>query len=145
MRRYRPTADATCDLTSMIDIAFLLIIFFLALPMRRLDFKLESFLPKGLGPRPSIATPEDPIHIRVRRTGDALTFAVGDRAAATPGELRPTLRKLGAERPYEIDATPNVPWKGVVGVVDVLKEIGCTEVRFRGGPPPGPGIRRARR
>ena len=42
------------DLTPMIDVAFLIIIFFMCLPFKTLDGKLQAFLPteKGLNPTP---------------------------------------------------------------------------------------------
>ena len=40
---------AVGDLTPLIDIAFLILIFFMCLPFRDLDGKLAPFLPQGNG------------------------------------------------------------------------------------------------
>jgi biopolymer transport protein ExbD len=142
MRRAPPAPDPGSDFTSLIDVAVLLIVFFMALPMRRLDQKIEAYLPREDGGRPIPMKPKDTVRILVRQRGEGLTYVLGDRAADSPQALRPTLRKLGPGNLYEIDATAKVPWQGVVSVVDVLREVGCEEIRFRGGPPPGFDIRR---
>jgi len=141
MRRAHESEQAQMSFTSLIDVAFLLIIFFMCLPFQRLDHKLEAFLPKGDGPVPTLAPPKETVRIRVRKRENALLYVLGDHSAPSAADLRPTLRALGPDNAYEVDATEKVPWQGVVDVVNVLREIGCTEVRFRGGPAPGREIR----
>jgi len=142
MRRNPQSEQESMSFTSLIDVAFLLIIFFMSLPLQQLDGKLQAHLPKDVGPRPILDTPKDTVRIRVRERENALLYVLGDRSAPSAKELRPTLRALGPDNAYEVDATGKVPWQRVVDVVDVLREIGCTDVRFRGCAPPGPEIRR---
>jgi len=132
----RPTEE-TFSMTPMIDIAFLLIIFFILLPLRGLDFKLQSYLPRGDGQLPTNVTPKETVKIRVRKDGDELVYALGQHNAPDAEGLAPVIRALGKEYAYEIDASAAVPWRGVVDAVNVLAAAACTDVRFRGGPMPG--------
>jgi biopolymer transport protein ExbD len=129
-------ADETFSLTSMIDIAFLLIIFFILLPLKGLDFKLQCYLPRGDGFNPTAKPPKETVKIHVRKEGDALVYALGQHRAPEAEGLAPVVRALGREYAYEIDATPTVPWRCVVDAANMLTGAACTDVRFRGGPMP---------
>ncbi|MCK6461074.1 MAG: biopolymer transporter ExbD [Planctomycetes bacterium] len=137
MRTKPRPADETFSLTPMIDMAFLLIIFFILLPMKGLDFKLQCYLPKGDGLMPIAVPPKETVKIRVRKEGDALVYELGQHRAPEAEGLTPVIRALGKTYAYEIDAAPLVPWRGVVDAADVLAAASCTDVRFRGGPMPG--------
>ncbi|MCA8944513.1 MAG: biopolymer transporter ExbD, partial [Planctomycetes bacterium] len=50
--------DANMDMTPMIDVVFLLIIFFLCIEFKTLEAKLPAYLPKDRG---SQKTPEEPV------------------------------------------------------------------------------------
>lgn len=50
--------DAEQDMTPMIDVVFLLIIFFLCIEFKTLEAKLPAYLPKDRGSQP---TPEEPV------------------------------------------------------------------------------------
>ena len=50
--------DAEMDMTPMIDVVFLLIIFFLCIEFKTLEAKLPAYLPKDRG---SQSTPEEPV------------------------------------------------------------------------------------
>jgi biopolymer transport protein ExbD len=121
----------------MIDLSFLLIIFFILLPLKGLDAKLQAFLPKEHGPAPIAKPPKETVKIRVRKDGDALVYTLGQHSAPAAEGLGPVIRALGKEYAYEIDATSLVPWQGVVDAANVLMAAACTDVRFRGGPMPG--------
>jgi len=142
MRRNPQSEQEYMSFTSLIDVAFLLIIFFMSLPLQQLDGKLQAHLPKDSGPSPFPRKPKDTVRIAVRKHENALRYVLGDRSAESAAGLWPTLRALGPDNAYEVDATGKIPWQGVVDVVDVLREIGCTDVRFRGCAAPGPEIRR---
>ena len=57
------------ELTPMIDVAFLILIFFMCLPFKTLDGKLQAFLPteKGLNPTPE--KPPEPFWIKIHIVG----------------------------------------------------------------------------
>jgi len=144
MRRMpRPESDDQLQMTPMIDMSFLLIIFFMCLPFRGFDHKLQAFLPRD-GPFPSLAPPRETVKIRVRRQGDGLSYTLGQNVAPSAEGLLPVVRALGPKYAYEIDASAKVPWQGVVDMVNTLAAIECEDIRFRGGPPLTPEIRRRR-
>lgn len=137
MRKNMRPADETFSMTPMIDIGFLLIIFFIVLPLKGLDFKIQAYLPRTDGPAPIAQKPKDTVKIRVRKEGDALVYALGQHRAPEASGLEPVIRSLGPDYAYEIDATAAVPWQGVVDAVNVLLSSACTDVRFKGGGLPG--------
>jgi biopolymer transport protein ExbD len=137
MRFKQSRADDTFSMTPMIDVSFLLIIFFILLPLKGLDFKLHAHLPKGDGILETPQPPKETVRISVRKEGDALVYALGQHRSADPDGLAPVVRALGKEYAYEIDAAPLVPWRGVVAAADMLAAADCTDVRFRGGRLPG--------
>jgi biopolymer transport protein ExbD len=140
----RPVEDEQLQMTSLIDMAFLLIVFFMCLPFRCFDHKLQAFLPRGEGESSRFAAPKETVKIRVRRQGDDISYTLGQNTAAAAEGLKPLLRALGPEYAYEVDAGPNVPWQGVVDIVNTLAAVDCKDIRFRGGPRLTPEIRRAR-
>ncbi len=125
--------DERPGLTPLVDIAFLILIFFMTLPMKQLDGKLLMQLPKhGMSPVPSEPPPK--VTIRVR---EGPLYLLGQHRAARAGELAPLIRRLGPENVYEIDATPQVAYASVISLVDVLAALDCTRVQVtgvRGGP-----------
>ena len=58
--------EVKLELTPMIDISFLIIIFFMCLPFKTLAGKLEAFLPKDSGPFPNSVQPPESVKIRIR-------------------------------------------------------------------------------
>ena len=137
MRKSPRPADETFSLTPMIDMSFLLIVFFILLPLKGLDAKLSAHMPRDAGIVPdNLEEPKDTVKIRVRRDGEALEYTLGQHSAPKADGLSPVIRALGPQYAYEIDATPAVPWQGVIDAVNVLAASECTDVRFRGGRMP---------
>ncbi|MEZ5989635.1 MAG: biopolymer transporter ExbD [Planctomycetota bacterium] len=64
--RRRSEAGVDLDMTPMIDVTFLLLIFFLCLEFKTLEGKLQANLPKDLGPHHSAAVPIDKVDLEVR-------------------------------------------------------------------------------
>jgi len=128
--------DERPGLTPLVDIAFLILIFFMTLPMKQLDGKLLMQLPKhGFEPVPSEPPPK--VVLRVRQQQGRPVYTLGQHRADRAGELAPLIRKLGPESVYEIDATPQVAYASVISLVDVLAALKCTRVQVtgvRGGP-----------
>jgi biopolymer transport protein ExbD len=138
----RTPDDEQLQMTSLIDMSFLLLVFFMCLPFKCLDHKLQAFLPRGEGIGPWSAAQKDTVKIRIRRQGDDLVYALGQHATPSAEGLEPVIRALGPDYRYEIDAGPTVPWQRVVDAVNLLAAAGCKDVRFRGGPPLTPEVRR---
>lgn len=132
--RTKPRPADELQLTPLIDVAFLMLIFFMSLPFKALDAKLESHLPAD-GPSNRPQKPKEVVRIRVERRGDACAYALGQHVEASAEALKPLFRALGPEYAYEIEAQPQVPWQRVLDAVNALASVACTEVRFRGGRP----------
>ena len=129
------------QITPLIDIAFLVIIFFMLLPIRQLDHKLEAHLPTREGIDPvDVSDPESRIRIRVREHA----IVLGDQRFERAEDLRPLLRRLGPEHRYEIDAVSMLAWSRVIEVVDTLAGLRFGNVAFKGCRLPPPAITRLR-
>ena len=133
MRRAPNLEAARPSLTPLIDIAFLVLIFFMALPLKRLDGKLEAWLPQAGGqPRLADRPPPVPVRIHLRRRGDDVHYRIGDFSFDRPEGMAPLIRRLGNESTYELRSDAGVPWRAVVRTVDVLKALDCTRLQFHG-------------
>lgn len=129
-------------LTPLIDIAFLVLIFFMALPLKALAHKLDQELPKRDGFSVTMDKPPARIHVRLRMRGDTVLYGLGDHVAYRPAGLERVLRGLGPDNIYEVHASPDVPWKAVVGMVNELVALKCEGVAFRGTRLPDARLRR---
>ena len=74
------------ELTPMIDICFLIIIFFMCLPFKTLEGKLQAFLPtdKGINPIPLDPPNEIKIHGNCGKRGRNVCTAVRAETDVTP-------------------------------------------------------------
>ncbi|MGQ0612265.1 MAG: ExbD/TolR family protein [Planctomycetaceae bacterium] len=158
------------DMTPIIDISFLLIIFFICLPFKTLEGKLQAFLPtdKGLNP-----TPQDPIaefkisvHIVARNETqrqygppgaiqsvmmpERFRFRFGDQETDDIEELT---RWMAAQKNLaagnadmkllgEIKAGHKVPHKYVVAVLNRFAMLQLDKVDFYGTALPTPEQRK---
>lgn len=150
------------DLTPMIDVAFLIIIFFMCLPFKTLDGKLQAFLPteKGLNPTPE--KPPELFFIKIHIVGREEKERVwGDPNGTQEKVLMPTkvmykladgqttedisavsgyIRRLKneaaklpeAEVRGEIKANHKIPHKFIVAVLNKFAEAGLEKVDFFG-------------
>ena len=143
--RYEKIEAARPPLTPMIDVAFLVLIFFMALPMRSLDGKLAAFLPpRGFRPDYTPPPPKDRVIVRVRGGEERpLSYEVGQNRFDRLSDLRQLLFRMGDEYRYEIHADASTPWKRVVKVVDLLTDLHFKDVDFRGTKIPPASVRRA--
>jgi len=53
------------DMTPMIDVVFLMIVFFVCIDFQVLESKLGAFLPKDKGGGPSVAPPQEQLSVRI--------------------------------------------------------------------------------
>jgi biopolymer transport protein ExbD len=154
------------DLTPMIDVAFLIIIFFMCLPFKTLDGKLQSFLPTGPGIDPVDADRPEIFWIKVHVVGRddrERTWGPPDRRSVVPAPTRVVYRfedgthtedlaQVGAyvrriksaaaefERGTvrgEIKARPRVPHKAIIAVMNQFLAQGVKDVDFYGTALPG--------
>ncbi|MBL8726839.1 MAG: biopolymer transporter ExbD [Planctomycetes bacterium] len=89
--------EARSDMTPMIDVVFLMIVFFVCIDFRVLEAKLAAYLPKDVGPAAGLVPPLERVVVRVH--GDApgtevyaAGFAAGtiDPATGRPARYRLT-------------------------------------------------------
>jgi biopolymer transport protein ExbD len=64
-KKRKPEGDVKMDMTPMIDVTFLIIIFFLCLEFKTLEGKLSANLPKDVGVNTSKAPPMEKLDIRI--------------------------------------------------------------------------------
>lgn len=60
-----PDDEAKGDMTPMIDVVFLLIVFFICIDFKVLESKLDAFLPTDKGSHPKEVVPEEQLVVRV--------------------------------------------------------------------------------
>jgi len=146
------------NLTSMIDISFLIIIFFMCLPFKTLEGKLQAFLPtdKGINPTPQ----EPPLEIKVSvhivaRNEQMRPYGPEGKMFAMPTEIKyrfgdqetDDLKKVAAyiKEAFkaagtdtntkvlgEIKAGHKVPHKYVIAVLNKFAEANMQKVDFYG-------------
>jgi biopolymer transport protein ExbD len=158
-RGRRALAAEKPDLTTMIDVTFLLLIFFMCIRFRTLDAHLSASLPPdGTGAASEPAPERVSIRIDVVREGSrlalrsdapwpgrgayrygedrALVYTVGPHRLASLAALEVALSELhraDSGRGAVIDARPGVIYEDVVAVVDTLVDCGYREIAFRAG------------
>ena len=142
----RPSATALMNLgrfASMIDLSFLLLIFFLTTTrFNRPEGVLSAPMPREGGSfAASIALPLTPIVVRLRMTDDApgaVALAVNDEEnpprsfAELTGVLREFQHKPGFDRdtPVVLVAADDVPWDHVVSAWNAALNAQCTRIAF---------------
>ncbi len=78
------------DMTPMIDVVFLMIIFFVCIDFRVLESKLPAFMPKDKGSRTTVVEPQEQLVVRVHpATPGTPVYAPG----AGPDRLDPETRR----------------------------------------------------
>ncbi|MCZ7645569.1 MAG: biopolymer transporter ExbD [Planctomycetota bacterium] len=150
--------DVKLDMTPMIDIVFLLLIFFMcATRFKQVERRLDAFLPEEIGQTDGpLVHSIEPLTIFVRddaamrgshdfnaRSMREATYYLSSRDArpvANPAELFGVLKQLagGADArvliaPYDEGAGRDqlVPFFNIVRVVDLCKEAGIVRVNFQ--------------
>ena len=143
VRRRRPGAGMSLHLAPMIDVTFLLLIFFLlSTTFRRPEGILGANLPRESGP-PSVALPISPVVVRLTSTGPAPgDYAIQiDNFEAQPvtfGELTQFLvdirRNEGFddETPVVIVASVDTLWEPVVDCWNAAVRAACKNISFGG-------------
>ena len=108
----QPDGEYKTDMTPMIDVVFLLIVFFICIDFKVLEAKLDAFLPTDKGSAPEIVQPVEQLSVRVLVKQQGTKFyANGSRAngAATidASTLRPSRYQLqGHSVHFEVGAHP---------------------------------------
>ncbi len=148
------------EMTPMIDVTFLLLIFFLlTLKFKTLEGKLSAYLPKDVGVNTSDAEPKEKVEIKItvvaegkrvdpndmtkdysgegrfEYIGRKLRYQVGPRSTSEIDELAKSLRRMidaDPERPATIDSRPGTVYGDIVPVLDVAVDAGYQDITFVG-------------
>jgi len=137
MTRTERAAPVEGDLTPMIDVTFLLLVFFLCtLGFRPLEGRLEALLPKDRGERPAALQLAEPLDLQVlpdptRPHGAAVRVA--GRGLLAVDALEPLVRELLASDPglrARLATAPGTTHGMVVAVLDACVRGGLAEVGF---------------
>jgi len=147
------------ELTPMIDVAFLIIIFFMCLPFKTLDGKLQAFLPTEKGMAPTPEKPPEAFWIKVhivgrkeepRRWGpngsievkmpSEVKYRFGQEESESLDDVSAYIKKMKRESESvpdanltgEIKAGHKVPHKYIIAVLNKFAEHGVEKVDFYG-------------
>lgn len=133
--RVRRDGDPEINLTPLIDVVFLLLIFFMVTTTFMRESSLELTLPEA-SPEAAERQP-DVLELVISADGD---YAVGGRTLANrqPGTLRRALEEAIAEgdRPLVIRADATAPHQAVVTALDVAGRVGIERVAIGTVPEP---------
>lgn len=162
MSRLKEIVDDNCDLemTPMIDVVFLLLIFFLCtIKFKTLEGKLAAYLPKDVGVNTTEAEPMEKVEItlkvkvegkrmdpkdavkpwkgegRWQWVGRKLDYQIGPRKFTDVdklGERLEDLHEADDERPATIDSRAGTIYGDVVPVLDAAILAGFTDITFVG-------------
>mgnify|MGYP003573854009 CR=1 FL=1 len=143
--------EVSLQLTSMIDVVFLLLIFFMcAMKFKTLERKVAAFLPKDRGLAKTKIKLEEKAKITVelkRTKTEKVTrvklldseIGVDDQGfALLEQQIAQIHRSPGNDDlPGEIHAWAWVPHRHVIKAIDAFMKAGMTDITFIGAPPPG--------
>jgi biopolymer transport protein ExbD len=134
------------NVVPMVDVIFCLCVFFMcSFKFKQLEGKFESWLPKDKGSEGIPVGSDVPKEIRIAMFWDESAQKsvrkYQTKFIQTEDELRQLIsgayedyRKLGKEDvPVTIDSDARVPWKDVIGVVNVSKQVGVKKIEFAFG------------
>lgn len=138
------------NVTAMVDIIFCLCLFFMcSLKFRELDGKMDSWLPKDKGGKPSSAVNVPVDEIRILLSYDPKTQVLQRVFVNRPipqgeegtrllqsliREQYDSYRKLGkADVPVIIDSGKRVPWEFVIEVMNMARGENIQKVEFAFG------------
>jgi biopolymer transport protein ExbD len=135
------TEEVEMQMTPMIDVTFLLLIFFLcSIKFKLLDGKLAAYLPRDVGVN---ATPIDvellkiDIRMEVANNSDGFIVTVNDDRKSFPRDFYLAVKSLH-ERAPELKATiypgKDIEYGHVVKVVNECLRANLTEITFGGTP-----------
>jgi biopolymer transport protein ExbD len=131
-RKARPRGTFDLQLTSLIDLVFLLLSYFLfTLALSATEGVLPSKI--AIGEDPSEQQPQEPardVMLRIVQTGDAVQYFVDEWPVASFAELVDRLRRLPRDTQVVIDAAPTVQTAPVVRTYNQCLKLGLKRVVF---------------
>jgi len=162
-KKPKELAEAEMDMTPMIDVTFLLLIFFLCLDFKTLESKLSANLPKDVGVNTTEAVPMEKLDIRIERVkwgqevpdpsgrhrhilvGHKVKWYVGPQPFRDKQSFYRLLQKEAKilqynektkskePKPITIKTGAGVTYGDVTWVIDMAKYAGFETITFGGG------------
>jgi biopolymer transport protein ExbD len=120
MKMERPPVDDEIPTSSMADIAFLLIIYFMVTTTFTATRGLDFALPEE-DDAPPVIEKEDSVLIEIQPSGDLLVDQTPMRLTEVLDYLRPKL-EVNPKKPVIIRPDPASPYKYMVAVLDELRQ-----------------------
>jgi len=165
------SAPMEMNMTPMIDVSFLLIIFFICLPMKMLEGKMQAFLPtdKGINPTPTEPPLEIKVSVHIVARAEQMKpygppgaqvavpmptefrYKIGNDETGSLKDVYDYIKKAytavkdtpEAKITGEIKAGHKVPHKFVIAVLNKFAEAGLEKVDFYGTAIPPQSLRTA--
>lgn len=121
MKLKRNRIEADVPTSSMADIAFLLIIFFMLTAVFSVTRGLDFGLPKD-DPKDLIVKPEESIHVIIHGSG---SYEVDRRPASLEevGGYIQAKMEQNPKKPVIIQTDPNVPYGATIDVLDLCRQL----------------------
>lgn len=129
LRQRRPP-QAEINLTALIDVVFLLLIFFMVSTTFEKETRLEIELPRAA--TEAAPSEEDMLDLVIDREGH---FFVNERQVIStePKSLKGAINRIADGRtdlPVKIRADAQAPYQAVITAMDVLTQLGLTHMSF---------------
>lgn len=124
MKLEKRRGDPEIPTSSMADIAFLLIVFFMITSVFAVTRGLEFQLPRDEPDQPQDATAEEAVHIQISASGSECAFTV-DQQLTDLADINVYLQPKLARNPNKfviIDPDPTAPYRCMVHAFDELKQ-----------------------
>ena len=124
MKLKKKKEDPEIPTSSMADIAFLLIVFFMVTSVFSVTRGLEFQLPRQDQQSPQDATAEEAVHIAIEPSGARCSFTVDGQLMGL-ADINVYLQPKLARNPNKfviIDPAPNAPYRCMVDAFDELKQ-----------------------
>ncbi len=126
MKIARREVPADIPTSSMADVAFLLIIFFLVASFYSVTRGIQFSLPRH-DEAAFVAEPEAAVHIEVRSDGALVVDRQPMALAALQGYLEPKLAR-NRTKPVILQTALDAPYSAMTDVFDELRQVGVTNV-----------------
>lgn len=150
-KRYQGDEEVRLSITPLIDVTFLLLIFFMcAMKFKTLERKVAAFLPKdrGLAKTKIKLEEKQKIQVELKRTREETQtrvklldaqIGVDDEGFRLLDERIRTIHSSpgNEDTPGEIHAWAWVPHEHVIRAIDAFMHAGIKDITFVGAPPPG--------
>jgi len=132
--RRTPQRDEKADLTPMIDVTFLLLVFFLCtMKFRTFEGRMDAALPKAFGSGEQFTPPIEKLDIVAFKLGtEVMRYDVGASKFRDLGSLRAHLASFPADTPVTIDMREGTLHQDFMSILDQVVDRGFDTITIAG-------------